>query len=405
MTKEKKSKEEVKKEKGETYMGFSTKAIHVGQDADSATGATIVPIYQTATFTHDSIGVYKSYDYSRSGNPTRAALEENLAALEDGIFGLAFASGLAAETAVLSILKPGDNIVASDDLYGGTYRLFTEVFANLGITSTFVDATNLTLIEKSVNENTKLIWVETPTNPLLKLTDIKAVSKIAKSKNVLLVVDNTFASPYFQQPLTLGADVVVHSTTKYINGHSDVVGGAVVLNDEKLYEKIKFYQNAAGGILGPFDSWLTLRGLKTLAVRMKQHEQNAQKIAETLLISPHVLSVNYPGLASHPQYELAKRQLKGFGGMISFEINGGIEEVNNFVKNLKIFSLAESLGGVESLVSHPAQMTHASIPKEKREEIGIKDNLIRLSVGIEDVEDLLADLEYALERSNVFELV
>ena len=386
-------------------MGFSTKAIHVGQEADSATGATIVPIYQTATFTHDSIGVYKGYDYSRIGNPTRAALEENLAALEDGIFGLAFASGLAAETAVLSILKPGDNIVASDDLYGGTYRLFTEVFGNLGITSTFVDATDLSSIEDAIADNTKLIWIETPTNPLLKLTDIEAVSKIAKSKNVLLVVDNTFASPYFQQPLALGADIVVHSTTKYINGHSDVVGGAVILNDENLYEKIKFYQNAAGGILGPFDSWLTLRGLKTLAVRMKQHEQNAQKIAEALLISPHVLTVNYPGLPSHPQYELAKRQLKGFGGMISFEINGEIDEVNNFVKNLKIFSLAESLGGVESLVAHPAQMTHASIPKEQREKIGIKDNLIRLSVGIEDVEDLLADLEYALEKSNVFELV
>lgn len=378
-------------------MKFSTKAIHAGQEADSATGATIVPIYQTATFTHEKIGVYKGYDYSRSGNPTRAALEENLAALEEGKYGLAFASGLAAETSVLSILKPGDNIVASDDLYGGTYRLFTEVFSNLGITTTFVDGTDLTLIKKFITDDTKLIWIETPTNPLLKLTDIEAVSEIAKSENVLLVVDNTFASPYFQQPLTLGADIVVHSTTKYINGHSDVVGGAVVLNDDNLYEKIKFYQNAAGGILGPFDSWLTLRGLKTLAVRMKQHEQNAQKIAEALFVNPHVLSVNYPGLASHPQHELAKRQLKGFGGMISFEIDGGIDEVNRFVDNLKVFSLAESLGGVESLVAHPAQMTHASIPAEERAKTGISDNLIRLSVGIEDIEDLLADLEYALE--------
>jgi len=385
-------------------MKFSTKAIHVGQGADSATGATIVPIYQTATFTQERIGVDKGYDYSRSGNPTRAALEENLAALEDGNFGLAFASGLAAETAVLSILKPGDNIIASDDLYGGSYRLFTQVFSNLGITTTFVDGANPEIIEKAITKNTKLIWIETPTNPLLKLTDIEAVSKIAKSHHVLLVVDNTFASPYFQQPLTLGADIVVHSTTKYINGHSDVVGGAVILNNVVLYEKIKFYQNAAGGILGPFDSWLTLRGLKTLAVRMKQHEQNALKIAEFLLKSPHILSVNYPGLPSHPQHELAKRQLKGFGGMISFEINGEVDEVNNFVKNLKIFSLAESLGGVESLVSHPAQMTHASIPKEEREKIGITENLIRLSVGIEDVEDLVADLEYALERSNCFEL-
>ena len=389
--------------KGEK-MKFSTRAIHVGQEADIATGATIVPIYQTATFTQESIGVDKGYDYSRSGNPTRAALEKSLASLEDGKLGLAFASGLAAETAVLSILKPGDNIVASDDLYGGTYRLFTQVFAKLGITSTFVDGANPIKIEEAITDRTKLIWVETPTNPLLKLTDIETISQIAHSKGVLLVVDNTFATPYFQQPLNLGADIVVHSTTKYINGHSDVVGGAVILNDETLHEQIKFYQNSAGGILGPFDSWLTLRGLKTLAVRMKQHEQNAQRIAEALSASPHVLRVNYPGLPSHPQYELAKRQLKGFGGMISFEINGEIDEVNNFVKNLKIFSLAESLGGVESLVSHPAQMTHASIPKEQREKIGIKDNLIRLSVGIEDAEDLLADLENALEKSNCFQL-
>lgn len=382
-------------------MKFSTKAIHVGQDADIATGATIVPIYQTATFTQEAIGVDKGYDYSRSGNPTRAALEANLAALENGNFGLVFASGLAAETAVLSILKPGDNIVAMDDLYGGTHRLFTQVFSNLGITTTFVDGTNLGEIERAVTPKTRLIWVETPTNPLLKIADIEAISKIAKTKNVLLVVDNTFASPYFQQPLTLGADIVVHSTTKYINGHSDVVGGAVVLNDEILYEKIKFYQNSAGGILGPFDSWLTLRGLKTLAVRMKQHEQNAQKIAEALLISPYVLAVNYPGLSSHPQHELAKRQMKGFGGMISFEINGGISEANKFVKSLTVFSLAESLGGVESLVAHPVNMTHASIPKQERERIGIKDNLIRLSVGIEDIEDLLADLEYALESINL----
>ena len=385
-------------------MGFSTKAIHVGQEADSATGATIVPIYQTSTFTQERIGVDKGYDYSRSGNPTRAALETNLAALEDGRFGLAFASGLAAETAILSILKPGDNIVAADDLYGGTYRLFTQVLSGFGITTTFVNGTNLGEIDAAITPNTKLVWVETPTNPLLNLADIKEISEIAHKKNAWLVVDNTFATPYFQQPLNLGADIVVHSVTKYINGHSDVVGGAVILNDDGLYEKIKFYQNATGGILGPFDSWLTLRGLKTLAVRMKQHEKNALTIAEALQVSPHVLKVNYPGLPSHPQYDLAKRQLKGFGGMISFEINGDLDEVNNFVKNLKLFSLAESLGGVESLVSHPAQMTHASIPKEEREKIGIKDNLIRLSVGIEDVEDLLADLEYALERSNCFEL-
>lgn len=378
-------------------MKFSTKAIHVGQDADIATGATIVPIYQTSTFTQEEIGKTKGYDYSRSCNPTRAALESAIASLEDGRFGLAFASGLAAETAVLSILKPGDNIVATNDLYGGTYRLFTNILSNQGITTTFVDVINPINIENVITRNTKLIWLETPTNPLLKLADIQAISKIAKEYNVLLVVDNTFATPYFQRPLDLGADIVVHSTTKYINGHSDVVGGAVILNSEDLYERIKFYQNAAGGILGPFDSWLTLRGLKTLSVRMERHEKNAKKIVEALTKNTNVLKVNYPGLESHPQHELAKKQMTGFGGMISFEIKGDIEEVNKFVKELKLFSLAESLGGVESLVGHPAQMTHASIPAVQRKDIGINDNLIRLSVGIEDVEDLIADLEYALD--------
>jgi len=403
-------------------MKFSTKAIHVGQEADTATGATIVPIYQTSTFTQEEIGKTKGYDYSRSDNPTRAALESTIASLENGKFGLAFASGLAAETAVLSILRPGDNIVAMNDLYGGTYRLFTQVLAHQGITTTFVDGTDLNNVESAITKNTKLIWVETPTNPLLKLTDISAVSDIAKEQNVLLVVDNTFATPYFQKPLDLGADIVVHSTTKYINGHSDVVGGAVITSNADLNEKIKFYQNSAGAILGPFDSWLTLRGLKTLSVRMEKHEKNAIKIANALVKHPNVLKVNYPGLESHPQHELAKKQMSGFGGMISFEVNGlraeaegqnrtfdrnavyreqpsngNIAEVNKFVKELKIFSLAESLGGVESLVSHPAQMTHASIPAEQRKVLGINDNLIRLSVGIEDEEDLIADLKYALD--------
>lgn len=380
-----------------TKKGFSTKAIHIGQDADSATGATIVPVYQTATFTQDAIGVTKGYDYSRSGNPTREALETCLAAIEDGRYGLAFASGLAAETAVLSLLKPGDNIVAMDDLYGGTYRLFTKVLLSQGITTTFIDGTNTHLLESVITKNTKLIWIETPTNPLLRLADINAIANIAKANNVWLVVDNTFASPYFQKPLNFGADIVVHSTTKYINGHSDVIGGAVIINDEFLYDKIKFYQNAAGAILGPFDSWLTLRGIKTLAIRMEKHQQNALLIANALLKNPSVLKVNYPGLPSHPQYKLAKHQMSGFGGMISFEIEGGFDEVNRFVKELKIFSLAESLGGVESLVAYPPQMTHASIPRTERERIGIKDNLIRLSVGIEDSEDLIADLEYALK--------
>lgn len=386
------------------YNGFSTKAIHTGQEADTATGATIVPIYQTSTFTQEKIGVTKGYDYSRSDNPTRESLEKAIAALENGNYGLAFASGLAAETAVLSILRPGDNIVASDDLYGGTYRLFTKVIENQGITTTFVDATNSFALESVITKNTKLIWLETPTNPLLKLYNIKEIAEIVKNRGILLVVDNTFATPYFQKPLDLGADIVVHSTTKYVNGHSDVVGGAAILKNQELYEQIKFYQNAAGNILGPFDSWLTLRGLKTLAVRMERHEQNAKKIAEFLVNNPNVTTVNYPGLEAHPQYELAKQQMTGFGGMISFEINGKIPEVNKFVNSLKLFSLAESLGGVESLVSHPAQMTHASIPAYQRKIIGINDNLIRLSVGIEDVEDLIADLKYALDSVSLSKL-
>lgn len=380
-----------------TEKGFSTKAIHTGQEPDTATGATITPIYQTSTFTQEKIGVTKGYDYSRSDNPTREVLEKAIAALENGAYGLAFASGLAAETTILSLLKPGDNIVAADDLYGGTYRLFTKVVANQGITTTFADGTNPASIESYITKNTKIIWIETPTNPLLRLSDIQAISQIAKDRGVLLVVDNTFATPYFQKPLDLGADIVVHSVTKYINGHSDVVGGAVVTNNEELFQQIKFYQNAAGNILGPFDSWLTLRGLKTLAVRMERHESNAQKIAEFLVSNPNVITVNYPGLETHPQHDLAKKQMTGFGGMISFEVQGRIPEVNKFVESLKIFSLAESLGGVESLVSHPAQMTHASIPAYQRKNIGINDNLIRLSVGIEDVEDLIADLKYALD--------
>jgi len=376
-------------------MNFKTKAIHVGQEADKSTGATIVPIYQTSTFTQEEIGKHKGYEYSRTGNPTRATLEECLASLENGKLGLVFSSGLAATAAVLSLLKTGDHVVAMDDLYGGTYRLFEKIYSPIGISFTYVDGTNPDEFKKAIKSETKLIWLETPTNPLLKIADIKAISTITKSKNVLLAVDNTFASPYFQQPLNLGADIVVHSTTKYIGGHSDVIGGAVILNDTDLYEKIKFYQNAAGGVSGPFDSWLTLRGLKTLAIRMKEHEKNAIAVVNFLSKHRKVLSVNYPGLSSHPQYELAKKQMTGFGGMVSFQIKGGFEEANNFMKNLKVFALAESLGGVESLVSYPPKMTHASIPKEEREKRGITDNLIRLSVGIEDTEDILNDIENA----------
>ena len=381
-------------------MKFSTKAIRVGQSSDKSTGATIVPIYQTATFTQDEIGIFKGFEYTRTGNPTRSALEECLASVENGNYGLAFSSGQAASTAVLSILKPGDHVVTANDLYGGTYRLFEQIYSPLGISFTYVDGTNLTEFKNAIKPETKLIWIETPTNPLLKLYDISGISEIAKNNNVLLAVDNTFATPYFQQPLELGADIVVHSTTKYISGHSDVLGGAVIVNDTDLYEKIKFYQNATGAVQSPFDSWLTLRGLKTLAVRMRQHEENALAIAAALSNNRQVLSVSYPGLPNHPQHELAKQQMNGFGGMISFFIKGGFEEANSFAKNLKIVSLAESLGGVESLVCYPPAMSHASIPQEERVRRGITDNLIRLSVGIEDVEDLLVDLEQALSKIN-----
>lgn len=386
-------------------MKFSTKAIHIGQKADESTGATIVPIYQTSTYTQEAIGKHKGYEYTRTGNPTRTALEECLASLENGKYGLAFSSGLAATAAVLSILRPGDNVVASDDMYGGTYRLFEKIYAPMGITFNYVDGTNLSEFQSAIKAETKLIWVETPTNPLLRISDIKGIASIAKQNNIFLAVDNTFATPYLQTPLDFGADIVVHSTTKYIGGHSDVVGGAVILNDVELYEKIKFYQNAAGGIPGPFDSWLTLRGLKTLALRMIEHQKNAVLLAEALSVHSQVLKVHYPGLKNHPQHELAKRQMRGFGGMISFEIKGGFEEVNIFMQNIKLFSLAESLGGVESLVSYPPQMTHASIPKEERDRRGITDNLIRLSVGIEDIHDLLEDLEQALAKSSHYSLI
>ncbi|NLF82770.1 MAG: cystathionine gamma-synthase [Candidatus Gastranaerophilales bacterium] len=377
-------------------MKFSTKAIHKGQAADSATGATVVPIYQTSTFTQEEIGVHKGYEYSRSGNPTRAALEECLASLENGRYGLAFASGLAAESGVLSLLKPGDNVVAWGDLYGGTFRLFDKVYKPLGITFTYVDGSNLAEVAAAIKPETKLVWIESPTNPLLKIADIEGIAIITREKKILFAVDNTFATPYFQRPLDLGADIVVHSTTKYIGGHSDVVGGAVIVNRDDLHQKIAFYQNAAGGIPGPFDAWLTLRGLKTLAVRMKEHEKNAFAVAVYLSKHPLVKSVYYPGLTSHPQHEVARRQMSGFGGMVSFEIDGKFEEANQFMKNLRVFSLAESLGGVESLACYPPQMTHAAIPEEERRKLGITDGLIRLSVGIEDIEDLLEDIEQAL---------
>lgn len=377
-------------------MKFETKSIHIGQEPDPATGATITPIYQTSTFTQDALGKHKGYEYSRTGNPTRRALETCLASLENGKYGLCFASGLAATTNVLCLLKSGDEVVAGDDLYGGTIRLFDRVFSNFNLRFTFVDGRDPKNFEKSITSKTKLIWIETPTNPLLRLIDIKEVSKIAKAKNILLAVDNTFSSPYFQKPLDLGADIVVHSTTKYLGGHSDVVGGTIVISNEELYKKLRFFQNAVGATPGPFDSWLVLRGIKTLAIRMKKHEENAIKIAEFLEKHPKVKKVNYPGLKSHSQHELAKRQMSGFGGMISFEINGGYDFAKKVVESTKIFALAESLGGVESLIGHPVTMTHVGVPKEQREKIGITDNLIRISVGIEHVDDLIKDLKQAL---------
>jgi cystathionine gamma-lyase len=381
----------------ERTMGFATRAIHAGQPADPATGATIFPIYQTSTYTQAGLGDNKGFEYSRSGNPTRAALEQCLASLESAQWGLAFASGLAAESCILSVLRPGDHIVAGDDLYGGTYRLFERVARPMGVAITYVPARETTAYQEAMTTKTKYVWAESPTNPLLTLVDIAAVSAIAHAGGAQVIVDNTFASPYFQRPLELGADVVFHSTTKYLNGHSDVVGGALMTNNAEMYEAYKFYQNAAGGVPGAFDSWLVLRGVKTLAVRMRQHEANAQAIAAFLVGHPKVRAVYYPGLASHPDHALAQRQMHGFGGMVSFDMKGGIAAVKRAVKRLRIFALAESLGGVESLCCHPATMTHASIPAAVREARGVTDTLLRLSVGIEDADDLIADLRDALE--------
>ncbi|MFL5696280.1 MAG: cystathionine gamma-synthase [Ktedonobacteraceae bacterium] len=377
-------------------MKFATKAIHAGQEPDPSTGAIIAPIFQTSTYVQAGLGEHKGFEYSRTQNPTRSALEECMAAIEEGRYGLAFASGMAAESAILSLLSAGEHMVSCDDLYGGSYRIFERVMRRYNVETTYVAAGNIAGYEQAIRPNTKMIWLETPTNPLLRLIDIQAVAEIAHRHNLLLVVDNTFASPYFQQPLKLGADIVVHSTTKYLNGHSDIIGGALVLNNEEVYQAIKFYQNAAGGVPSPFDSWLTLRGIKTLAVRMRQHEENAIAVAKFLTEHPRVEKVYYPGLPAHPDYALAKRQMSGFGGMVSFQFKGVYADVDKVVRRFKVFGLAESLGGVDSLACHPASMTHGSIPKDIRESRGLTDTLLRLSVGIEDVDDLLADLEQAL---------
>ncbi|MBZ4650899.1 PLP-dependent aspartate aminotransferase family protein [Thermosipho sp. (in: thermotogales)] len=377
-------------------MKFPTRAIHVGEiPKEFQFGDAVSPIHLSTTYAKSHISqVEDGYVYSRSGNPTRDSLEKKFAALENAKYGLAFSSGLAAETTILlSLLNKGDHVIAFDDLYGGTKRLFNHVMKRFGIEFSYVDFRNIENIEKEIKETTKMIWIESPTNPLLKLADIKEISSLAKDKGIIVVVDNTFASPYFQNPLALGADIVLHSITKYISGHSDVVGGAIMLNNKDIYEKLKFHQNAVGAILDPFSSWLAMRGIKTLSARMEKHEKNAMEIAKYLENHPQVEKVYYPGLQSHPQHELAKKQMKGFSGILSFELKGGLEDAIKFVENLELFFLAESLGGVESLIELPALMTHSSIPREERIKVGIKDSLIRVSVGIEDINDLIEDLE------------
>ncbi len=378
-------------------MRFSTKAIRVGQAPDPTTGSIAVPIYQSVNFIFDDVGRPRGYEYSRSANPTRTALEQCVASLEEAKHGLAFASGMAAVDAVLSLVRPGDHVVSSEHIYGGTFRLFEKVYVPRGIIFTYVDGARSSAFAEAIRENTKLLWIETPANPLLELVDVKAVAAIAAPRGIRLVADNTFASPYFQRPLTQGADIVVHSTTKYISGHSDVIGGAVVTNDSKLHEEMKFYQNAVGSVPGPQDCWLSLRGLRTLAIRMRQHEANARAVAAFLAAHSKVAETIYPGLPSHPQHELAKAQMDGFGAIVTFRLPGGNDQVRPFVKALKVFLFAESLGGVESLACHPATMSHAGLTPAERQKIGITDGTIRLSVGIEDIEDLIEDLDGALK--------
>ncbi len=376
---------------------FETRAIHTGCEPEPVTGAVMTPIFQTSTFVQESPGKKrKGYAYARTHNPTRTALETNIASLEDGDYGLAFPSGMAAISTVVQMLNTGDHVISCDDVYSGTFRVFNKVLTRQKLEFDFVNLSKPELLNKHIKDNTKIIWIETPSNPLLKITDIETITNIAKSYNILTVSDNTFATPFFQNPLNLGVDIVVHSTTKYLNGHSDIIGGAVVTNDRELFNQIQFIQNANGAVPGPFDCFLVLRGIKTLAIRMERHAENAMKIAQFLETHPKVRNVIYPGLESHPQHELAKKQMSGFGGMITFFIKGGLESARSFLEKVKIFALAESLGGVESLIEHPAIMTHTSLPKEIKEKLGISDELIRISVGIENVDDLIDDLDKAL---------
>jgi cystathionine gamma-lyase len=377
--------------------GFETLAIHAGQEPEATTGAVVVPIFQTSTYVQEGLGKPRlGYDYSRADNPTRKAYEECIAALENGRFGTAYSSGMGAINNCMYLLKSGDEVIVGDDTYGGTFRFFTQIMNSFGIEPKFVDTTDLVQVEAAFSPRTRMVWIETPSNPLLKLSDLRALAQLSRDRDAYLVVDNTFMSPYFQKPLDLGAHIVVHSATKYLGGHSDVIGGALVTDDEAIHERMKFAQKSVGAVPGPFDAWLTLRSLKTLAVRMRAHQENAIKLARFLESHPQVERTIYPGLESHPHHELAKKQMSGFGGMISFIARGGLEKARHILESTRIFALAESLGGVESLIEHPAIMTHASIPKARREEIGVHDGLIRLSVGIESYQDLENDLAQAL---------
>jgi cystathionine gamma-lyase len=380
-------------------LGFATRAVHAGQAPDPSTGAIMTPVYLTSTYVQEYPDKHKGYDYARTVHPTREALQKNLASLEGAAFGLCFGSGMAATSTIIEALSSGDHVICGNDLYGGTYRVFTKVFARFGVTFTFVDTSDLNAVEKAFTPLTKLVWIETPSNPLLKITDIRAVAKLAHAHKAKVIVDNTFASPALQNPLRLGADVVVHSTTKYIGGHSDVIGGAILTSDEALHKEYKFLQNAVGAVPGPLDCFLLLRSTKTLALRVARHCESAMIVAKHLLSHPEVAKVHYPGLPTHPGHEIAKSQMSGFGGMISVELKGDMERAKRMISSCEIFSLAESLGGVESLISHPVSMTHGSIPREERLKAGLTDGLIRLSVGVEDVKDLIADLDRALTRS------
>jgi len=373
--------------------GFETRAIHAGQDPDPTTGSVIVPIYQTSTYAQEAPGTHKGYEYSRTGNPTRAALETCIASLEEGKYGLAFSSGMGAETMIMYLFSPGDHVVCMDDVYGGTYRLFERVFKPYGLDFSYVDMTDPAKVRTAMRDNTRAVWVETPSNPLLKLVDLTEVSAVAKERGAKVIVDNTFASPYGQQPLKMGADIVVHSSTKYLGGHSDAVGGLLVTSDDADYEKLAYLQNAVGAVPGPMDCFLVLRGIKTLGIRMRAHERNALKIAQFLEQHPRVERVRYPGLTSHPQHDLAGRQMRCFGGMMSFDVQGGLEEAHRVAASTRLFLLAESLGGVESLIEHPGVMTHASVANSP---LQVPDNLLRLSVGIEDADDLIRDLAQAI---------